>query len=93
MIITALMGKGGKKMSDPMKVSVEIEVQEIADAIIRQLTEDERLVEVVRCKDCKHRPTEELDFPDGKCPCECEDSYYSRYPADDWFCPNGERRE
>lgn len=41
-------------MSEPMKISVEIEVQDIADAKIRKLTEDETLVEVVRCKNCKH---------------------------------------
>lgn len=34
-------------MSEPMKVKVEIEVQDIADAIIRKLTEDGTLAEVV----------------------------------------------
>lgn len=56
-------------------------------------------VPVVRCKDCKHRPTrpEEYDdgfdlaFPDEVCPCYCDDDpFYSWYPKDDWFCPNGE---
>ena len=54
--------------------------------------------EIIRCKDCKHRPTKpddyengfDLEFPDGKCPCQCEDEWYSRYPPDDWFCANGE---
>jgi len=54
---------------------------------------------VVRCKDCKHRPTKpdyfenglDLEFPDDKCPCECEDGWYSWYPSDDWFCAGGER--
>ena len=56
---------------------------------------------VVRCKDCKHRPTMvendrgwrgsfDLDFPDDKCPCQCEDPWYSWQPKDDWFCANGE---
>lgn len=60
------------------------------------------LKEIVRCKDCKHRPELKLysdrqgnytaiEFPDGsKCPCQCEDYFYSRYPKDDWFCANGE---
>lgn len=53
--------------------------------------------EIVRCKDCKHRPIldedEELHFPTYKCPCQCEDYYYSWMPKDDWFCGNGERKE
>lgn len=57
-------------------------------------------VSVVRCKDCKHRPIQPepgktgfaLKFPDSKCPCQCDDGYYSWYPKDDWFCANGERR-
>lgn len=60
--------------------------------------------ELVRCKDCKHRPKEpnwktyedgfDIEFPEGsKCPCQCSgDEYYSWYPGDDWFCANGERR-
>ncbi len=61
------------------------------------------IVTVVRCKDCKHRPKEpdqetyedggDIEFPDGKCPCECSsDRYYSWYPDDDWFCAEGERK-
>ena len=61
--------------------------------------------EIVRCKDCKHRPKEpnfktyesgfDIEFPEGsKCPCQCSsDEYYSWYPEDDWFCADGERRE
>ena len=57
------------------------------------------LKEIVRCKDCKHRPTKpdgyengfDLEFPDGKCPCQCDDGWYSWYPPDDWFCADGER--
>ena len=60
----------------------------------------EKPKELVRCKDCKHRPTKpekcengfDLEFPDGKCPCQCDDGWYSWYPSDDWFCPNGERK-
>lgn len=59
-------------------------------------------VPIVRCKDCKHRPIdtvgkgygEDLSFDDDyKCPCRCEDPFYSWMPLDDWFCANGERRE
>ena len=59
---------------------------------------------LVRCKDCKHRPKEpnietyesgfDLEFPEGsKCPCQCEDGWYSWYPKDDWFCANGIRKD
>lgn len=59
---------------------------------------------VVRCKDCKHRPKKpdwetyedgaDIEFPDGKCPCQCSsDRYYSWYPDDEWFCAEGERKD
>ena len=56
--------------------------------------------ELVRCRDCKHRPIMpkdhtdgfDLKFPDNKCPCQCDDGFYSWYPADNWFCADGERR-
>lgn len=56
------------------------------------------VVEVVRCKDCRHRPdgtgvNHDLEFPDDRCPCKCEDYWYSWKPDDNWFCGNGERRE
>ena len=65
----------------------------------------DKYTNVVRCKDCKHRPELKLysdmhgnytavEFPDGsKCPCQCEDFFYSWYPKDDWFCANGERKD
>lgn len=56
--------------------------------------------EIIRCKDCKHKPTgsginHDIKFPDQdyRCPCRCEDYWYSWIPDDDWFCANGERRE
>ena len=57
--------------------------------------------ELIRCKDCRHRPTEieedgetYIEFPeDSRCPCRCEDHYYNWMPADDWFCGNGEREK
>lgn len=44
-------------------------------------------VEVVRCKDCKHR------YHSVECPCQSNDHFYSWMPADDWFCKKGERKE
>lgn len=57
-------------------------------------------VEVVRCKECRHRPYKDEDgevwpvsWHDEICPCICEDSYYNWMPEDDFFCKRGERRE
>ena len=61
-------------------------------------------IPVVRCKDCKHKPIDNremdndmtgfaIEFPDGLCPCQCEDGWYNWYPTNDWFCGNGERRD
>lgn len=57
--------------------------------------------EIIRCKDCKHKPHIEgefesgfdIEFPDGNCPCQCEDGWYNWIPEDDWFCANAERKE
>ena len=58
-------------------------------------------VEVVRCKDCKHRPKENrsldgiiwVEFPEEEiCPFNCEDPFYNQMPEDDFFCARGERR-
>ena len=54
--------------------------------------------ELVRCGECKYRPhlDKKEEFPvfpiQGRCPCECEDYYYSWIPNDDWFCADGERK-
>lgn len=73
-----------------------------ASATVVQMIQDAPTVEraeIVRCKDCKHRPIMpddhtdgfDLKFPDAKCPCQCDDGWYSWYPQDDWFCANGLR--
>lgn len=60
--------------------------------------------EIIRCKDCKHRPTAtraderitdgySVEFPDGTCPCQCEDGWYNHYPDDDFYCGYAERWE
>ena len=62
--------------------------------------------ELICCKDCKHRPVKpddydlfaigegfRLEFPDWKCPCRCQDGFYSWYPEDNFFCGNGEAKD
>ena len=67
------------------------------------MTDQEKATDIVRCKDCihcGHADTSNLlwgvrpmpVFPDDKCPCQCDDYYYSWLPDPDWFCANGERR-
>jgi DNA-directed RNA polymerase subunit RPC12/RpoP len=56
------------------------------------------VVEVVRCKNCKHRPSgsganHDVEFPDEICPCQCEDYWYSWIPRDNFFCAWGEKKE
>lgn len=61
------------------------------------------VVEVVRCKDCIHRPfsTEPgetsgfaVEAPDCICPCyNPDDGYYSWVPDDAFFCADGKRKE
>ena len=66
---------------------------------------DYYMPEIIRCKDCKHKPHTsdkydydngdcglEIIFPDYRCPCRCDDEYYNHIPDDDWFCGNAERR-
>lgn len=89
-----------------MKVEVNIPVtvevtQEMIDATVKAFIEKGDYVEVVRCKDCRYKPEGEdgqgfgLRFPEeGKCPCEnTDDGWYSYMPDDDWYCPNGARKE
>ena len=75
-------------ITGPMKVKVEIEVQEIADEIISQLTEDGTLAEVVRCKDCKYywKNSKYEDDMDAVAMCLAS-------PEDDAFCSMGERQD
>ena len=61
------------------------------------------VAEVVRCKDCKHRPypTElgktyglTIEAPDDRCPCYNEDDgWYSWVPDNEFFCSYGQRKE
>ena len=85
--------------------NIGCENQECCDTL--QLTTTDQLLrllyiikdqpEIVRCKDCRHRPLdngESLDFPDSVCPCQNDDDYwYSYNPDDDWYCPKGERKD
>lgn len=48
---------------------------------------EDDVVEIVRCKDCKHREYDGSPF----CPWMCEID--GRNVPDDWFCADGERKE
>ena len=54
------------------------------------------LVEIVRCKNCVHRPDKDGYPPEDDYLCPCVnpgDEYYSYCPEDDWFCAEGEEKE
>lgn len=62
------------------------------------------VVPVVRCRDCKWKPTApegitegfQVEFPyefDNPCPCKCGDGWYSEKPHDDFFCAYGKKEE
>ena len=63
-------------------------------------------IDIVRCKECKHRPIKEdvngedygfnLIEPtedDDRCPCLVDDGWYSLMPKDDFYCGYGERED
>ena len=73
-------------MSRPETVLVEVPVKEIAEAIIQQLVEGGTLVEVVRCKYCKHHEDESPGMV------YCPDQV-GGWVSDDFYCADGERRD
>ena len=44
------------------------------------------VVQVVRCKDCKHR------YEDAEWRMRCRKMRFFECDDDNWFCPNGERK-
>lgn len=70
--------------ADNIMVKIEVKASDLVDACIKALVEDGTLVEVVRCKDCKHRDDD--DFCTGR-------GYPNALVPDDGFCDKGERRE
>ena len=76
-------------------LTLEVNMAEIPNDTLREIMGGEP---IVRCRDCAHRPVDPngvghgftLQFPDERCPCRCDDGWYSWRPPDDWFCANGE---
>ena len=71
------------------------QIDDAAEAL--QLVPAADVVEVVRCRECIHRPSgtgvnHDVKFPDDACPCQCPDPWYSWVPPDDWYCASGERK-
>ena len=73
-------------MPKTTKIAVEIDVPEIVDSVIKQLSSDGTLVAVVRCKECKH-----YNDRYGNCPFQYTgDPYIECEPDDNFYCANGE---
>ena len=72
--------------------------------LAKNIIEDMPSIDIVRCKECKHRPIKEdadgenygfnlIEPNDGdeSCPCLVSDGWYSWMPEDDFYCGYGER--
>lgn len=68
-------------MASPKKVQIEVEIPDIIDAVIASLKENETLVEVVRCGECKYLDKDEC----------CSKNGFMIWDLG-WFCADGERR-
>ena len=72
---------------------------------IRKSLDSAPSIDIVFCKECKHRPIKEdadgVDWgfnivaPEGssRCPCLVDDGWYSWMPKDNFFCGYGERED
>ena len=69
-----------------MKVMVEVEVEEIAEQILKQLAESGDVISVVRCKDCERWIRYEDDVFGN---CTFNHGVTDKY----FFCADGERKE
>ena len=92
--------------ADSMKLNISCNTHnDFSNTLYRTLIEwiDKQPTAIIYCKYCKHRPIDNrtkehpsnfnIEFPDSKCPCQCDDGWYSWYPSDDWFCGNGELKD
>lgn len=68
------------------RISIPVIVNVPVEDIIERLKEDGKLVEVVRCRDCKWW-TKQKDSLQGLC------ELNRTYPTGAWYCANGERNE
>ena len=89
--------------ADFLKNDIKCENRNYLHKTLVECIIDDQPIAIVYCKNCKHRPIDNrtkehpsnfnIEFPDGKCPCQCDDGWYSWYPSDDWFCGNGEAKD
>ena len=80
----------------PAFVVRAIEEAPVADVVSRETHEavqkaliafaETDVVQVVRCKDCKHR------YEDAEWRMRCRKMRFFECDDDNWFCPNGERK-
>ena len=81
-------------------------IKEIIYAWYLTVPKVEYVGELVRCRECKHRPIKEdadgenygfnlIEPNDGdeRCPCLVNDGWYSWMPNDNFYCGFGERKE
>lgn len=102
----------GEVMKAVVKLGVVVDKDELIKALAydrgqyEKGYEDALTINIVRCKECRHRPIKEdadgenygsnLIGPtedDEICPCLVDDGWYSWMPEDNFFCGYGERKE
>ena len=90
--------------ADALKETIDREIfrHDTIDHVF-QIIDDAPSIDIVFCKECKHRPIKEdvneEDYgfnviapnEDERCPCLVEDGWYSWIPKDDFYCGYGER--
>lgn len=98
-----LIKKYKEKLIEATNIEDSPEEMEVIDTIffrlwqtgwLDKLEKEQEQEIIIHCKDCIHKPKrgfdQDIEFPDDKCPCQCEDYWYSWIPDDDWYCANRE---
>lgn len=75
-----------------LSLKVEIDKEKFQEMIEQFKKDNPDFIEVVRCKNCKHRVhINECGFIEYECPLYCEGISCSQLKSDDWYCGMGER--
>ena len=90
-----------KKDYEAIEFLIKYQMLSVAEEVIHAIPAAD-VRPVVYCKECKHRPVEEYGritapkyadgYTDYKCPFLCDDYWYNRMPADDYYCSLGGKR-
>jgi hypothetical protein len=97
-IPTLIIGAVGQKGKTMPEYIIKVTDQFVEQMKAKGMSDE---YELIRCKDCEHRPTRKyedgregfnLRFPDSMCPCQCDDPFYNWMPSDNWYCGNAKKK-